>query len=125
MKKDDSMSDGEIIETLDLIFAAGFEFGKANLMNTKESLEAARSLLNRCVELHPDPDKELLSMQAGAVAAVEEAASASAGEASGDERELEGARDPDDPQPVLLHARRAQLGLGRAQHGAGEVLVEP
>ena len=38
MKKDDSMSDGQIIETLDLIFAAGFEFGKANLMNTKESL---------------------------------------------------------------------------------------
>ena len=52
-------------------------------MNTRESLEAARSLLNRCVELHPDPDKELLSLQAGAIAAVEEAASASAGEASG------------------------------------------
>lgn len=52
-------------------------------MNTRESLDAARSLLNRCMELHPDPDKELLSMHAGAVAAVEEAASASAGEASG------------------------------------------
>lgn len=52
-------------------------------MNTKESLEAARSLLNRCVELHPDPDKELLSMHAGAIVACAEAASASAGEASG------------------------------------------
>ncbi len=38
MKKDDSMSDGEILKTLDMIFEAGFEFGKANLMNGKESL---------------------------------------------------------------------------------------
>tara|TARA_B100000497_G_C7238750_1_gene173997 strand:+ start:168 stop:479 length:312 start_codon:yes stop_codon:yes gene_type:complete len=38
MKKDDSMSSGEISKTLDLIFEAGFEFGKANLMNAKESL---------------------------------------------------------------------------------------
>ena len=38
MKKDDSMSDGEIRKTLDMIFEAGFEFGKANLMNAKESL---------------------------------------------------------------------------------------
>src|SRR6056297_3352453 len=35
-------------------------------VNTPHSLEAAKALLARTIELHPDPDAELLSMQAGA-----------------------------------------------------------
>lgn len=52
-------------------------------MNTSEGLEAAKSLLARCIELHPDPDPELLSMHSGAIQGVEEAYSAGAGEGSG------------------------------------------
>ena len=52
-------------------------------MNSTESLQAAKALLARTIELHPDPDAELLSMHAGACQAVEEAVSLNAGEGSG------------------------------------------
>lgn len=52
-------------------------------MNSTESLQAAKALLARTIELHPDPDAELLSMHAGACQAVDEAFSLNAGEGSG------------------------------------------
>lgn len=72
-------------------------------VNTPHSLQAAKALLARTIELHPDPDAELLSMQAGACQAVAEADSATAGEGSGPGYMV---------QSSSKHGRGCHLGIG-------------